>query len=43
MNYEKAIVMLQAVVILNKNREVNSLIGEVIRFLRQKEKEQTNE
>jgi len=36
MTNEKAVIMLQAVVILTKDKEVHSLVGEVIRFLRKK-------
>ena len=36
MNIEKAVIMLQAVVILSKDKEIHSLVGEVIRFLRKK-------
>jgi hypothetical protein len=37
MNIEKAVIMLQAVVILSKDKEIHSLVGEVIRFLRKKD------
>lgn len=36
MTNEKAVIMLQAVVILTKDKEIHSLVGEVIRFLRKK-------
>ena len=38
MNNEKAVVMLQAVVILSRDKEIQSLVGEVIKYLRGKNK-----
>jgi len=37
MNIEKAIVMLQTVVVLTKDKEIQSLVGEVIKFLKGKQ------
>ena len=38
MTDEKAVIILQSVVILSRDKEIQSLVGEVIRYLKGKQK-----
>jgi hypothetical protein len=38
MTNEKAVIILQSVVILSRDKEIQSLVGEVIRYLKGKQK-----